>query len=55
MSLNVPNIPKLTQDSPRLGEALKEIQSYTNTNVVAKIGNKRVTGLKSINPLKPSV
>lgn len=55
MALTVPNVTKLTQDSPRLGEALKEIQTYTNKNVPQIPGNARKTGLKSINPLKPAL
>lgn len=59
MSLQIPNIVKLTQDSPKLGEALKEVQDYTNQNVTQKAGNRQLpphlNGLASVNPTKPPV
>lgn len=40
MALAIPNLDNLTEDNPRLGEALKMVQNYTNQNVTAVPGNK---------------
>ena len=59
MALQIPNIVKLTQDSPKLGEAFKAVQDYTNLNVTQAKGNiqppPHLNGLPSINPTKPPV
>ena len=40
MALNLPNLDRLQKDSPKLGEALKKIQDYANTNISPAAGNR---------------
>jgi hypothetical protein len=40
MSLNIPNIDRISKDDPKLGEALAKVQTYTNANVSQTAGNR---------------
>lgn len=40
MSLNIPNLDRIAKDNPKLGEALKKAQDYTNLNVAPVAGNR---------------
>lgn len=39
MALNIPNLPAITKENPRLGEALKKVQTYDTQNTVQVPGN----------------
>jgi len=40
MSLNIPNLPVLTKENAKLGEALKAVEKFVNLNVVPVEGNR---------------
>lgn len=40
MALIVPNLDRLTKESPKMGEALKRIQTYVNLNTTVAPGNR---------------
>lgn len=40
MALTIPNVDRLSKDNPKLGEALKKVQDYTNQNVTPAGGNR---------------
>jgi len=40
VSLIVPNQDRISKENPKLGEALKKIQDYTNLNISPAVGNR---------------
>ncbi len=40
MALTIPNLTDITKQDVKLGEALKRIQEFTNTNVTPVTGNR---------------
>lgn len=40
MPLNLPNLDRIAKENPKLGEALKKVQDYTNINVTPAAGNR---------------
>jgi hypothetical protein len=49
MSLNVPNLDQITHDNPRLGETLKNVQTFVNNNIATPVkGNRRAAPPKSL-------
>lgn len=49
MSLLIPNLDRLAKMEPKLGEALKKIQDYSNQNIAPQAGN-RLNAPTFINP-----
>jgi hypothetical protein len=42
MALIIPSLDKISKLDPKLGEALKKVQDYTNQNVTVAGGNRQV-------------
>jgi len=40
MALTIPNLDRTQKTDPKLGEALKKIEQYTNNNVTPAPGNR---------------
>ena len=40
-NLNIPNLEQVSKKDPKLGEALKKVQTYINANVTPTPGNKQ--------------
>lgn len=38
--VNVPNLDRITRESPHLGEAIKKLQDYVTQNVTPVTGNR---------------
>jgi hypothetical protein len=53
MALIVPNLDRISKESPKLGEALKKVQDYTNTNVTPVAGNRTPPPGNFVNPGRP--
>ena len=41
MALTVPNLDRISKENPKLGEALRTIEVFTNINVVPAPGNRQ--------------
>ncbi len=41
MSLVIPNLDDVSKKDPKLGEALRQIQNYSNLNITPAAGNKQ--------------
>jgi hypothetical protein len=54
MSLILPNLPKLQQQDPKLGEALKAVQDFVGRNVATVQGNRKAPP-KFLHPGQPPV
>lgn len=50
MSLIIPNVDRISKESPKLGEALLKIQQFTNQNVSPTVGNKVAPPIAISNP-----
>lgn len=40
MSLTIPNLDDVSKKDPKLGEALRKVQDFTNLNITPAAGNK---------------
>jgi hypothetical protein len=40
MALTIPNLDRIQKVDPKLGEALKQVQSYANLNIKPAAGNR---------------
>ncbi len=48
MAVTIPNLDKIQKQDPKMGEALKKVQTYLNENVTPAPGNR--TPVPPFNP-----